>query len=154
MQPNNNLICPADGVQINETKVRLVAGLVLLTGLTYLTTGRAAFGWLALPLLLTLDFSLRSFDLGKYSPFGTVADWLVKTLGLPYKGTDQAPKRFAARIGLGFGLLISTLHLVGVPTIIPTTILTVFATLESVFGFCAGCYVYTFSTRLLPKATN
>lgn len=149
MQMNDNLICPTDGVLINETKVRLVAGLVLLTGLAYLTTG-----WLALPLLLTADFGLRSFDLGKYSPFGKMAEWGVKTLQLPYRGTDQAPKRFAARIGLGFGLLISTLHLGGVTTPLPTIVLAVFATLESVFGFCAGCYVYTVYIRLLPKATN
>lgn len=147
MNMNTNLDCPVDGVQINETKVRLVAGLVLITGLVYLATN-----WLALPLFLVIDFSLRSFDFGKYSPLGNLAEWLVKAFRLPYKGTDQAPKRFAARIGLAFVLLISALQLAAISTLIPTGILVIFATLESVFGFCAGCYVYTFYIRLFPKA--
>ncbi len=147
MALTNDLICPTDGVQINETKVRLVAGLVLLVTALYLITG-----WLALPLLLAADFGLRGFDLGKYSPLGNLADQLVKLGRLPYKGTDQAPKRFAARIGLAFGLLISILQLLGISSLIPAAVLAVFATLESVIGFCAGCLVYTYYVRLFPKA--
>lgn len=143
----NDLLCPVDGVQINETKVRTVAGLVLTTALVYLLSG-----WILLPLLLALDFGLRSFDFGQYSPFGNLAQWLVKTFRLPYKGTDQAPKRFAARIGFIFGLLISGLHLGGISTLAPTAILVLFAALESIVGFCAGCLVYTFYVRLFPKA--
>lgn len=144
---NTNLECPIDGIQINETKVRVVAGLALTTGLVYLATG-----WLALPLVLAVDFGLRSFDFGKYSLFGQIADWLVTTLRLPYKATDQAPKRFAARIGLLFALLISGLQVAGIPAFIPASILTIFAALESIAGFCAGCYVYTFYIRLFPKS--
>lgn len=144
---NKDLLCPADGVQINEIKVRLVAGLVLLTTIIYLISG-----WLVLPILLAIDFGLRSFDFGKYSLFGNWAEWAVKTFHLPYKGTDQAPKRFATRIGLAFGLLISSLHLAGISTLIPATVLVIFAALESIAGFCAGCYVYTFYVRLFPKA--
>ena len=159
---DGQLICPTDGVQINETKVRFVAGLVLLVTLAYLLSGwwqpgQSRFGVPAgavpvLPLLLTLDFGLRSVDLAQYSPFGRVAGWLVKTLRLPYKGTDQAPKRFAARIGLAFGILITALHAAGISTLIPAAVLAVFATLESIVGFCAGCYVYTYYVRLFPKA--
>jgi hypothetical protein len=144
---NTNLECPVDGIQINETKVRLVAGLVLITGLVYLATG-----WLILPLFLVIDFGLRSVDFGKYSLFGNLAEWIVKTFHLPYKGTDQAPKRFAARIGLFFVLLISGLQLAGISTLIPTVVLVIFAALESIAGFCAGCYVYTFYIRLFPRA--
>ena len=147
MLSDNKLICPTDGVQINETEMRLVAGLVLFTALTYGLTG-----WTLLPLLLTVDFGLRSFDLGQYSPFGNVAGYLVKTFRLPYQGTDQAPKRFAARIGLAFGVLITGLHLTGISALIPTAVLALFAALESLLGFCAGCYVYTFYVRLFPKA--
>ena len=143
----DTLICPTDGVLINETKVRLMAGLVLLTALTYGLTG-----WGLLPLLLTVDFGLRSFNLGQYSPFGNGAGWLVKTLRLPYKGTDQAPKRFAARVGLGFGVVITGLHLLGISVFIPVAVLILFAALESLLSFCAGCYVYTFYVRLFPKA--
>lgn len=129
MLSDNTLICPVDGVLINETKVRLVAGLVLLTALTYGLTG-----WELLPLLLTVDIGLRSFGLGPYSPFGNGAGWLVKTFRLPYKGTGQAPKRFAARVGLGLGVLITGLHLAGIFAFTPTAVLALFAALESTAG--------------------
>lgn len=150
----NTLICPTDGVQVNETKVRLVAGLVLLTAIVYLLTAPLGAVSLMLPLLLLADFGLRSSEWGRYSPLGYVADGLVKAWKLPYKGTDLAPKRFAARIGLGFSLLITGLQLAGFPTLLPTAVLALFAALESGFGFCAGCYVYTFYVRLFPKALN
>lgn len=146
MLSNTTLLCPRDGVSINQTTVRVVAGLVLLTAVVYVLTD-----WVALPLLLVVDFGLRSFNQRRYSPFRTVAGWLVSTFGLPYKATDQAPKRFAARIGLGFSVLISTLHLVGISVWIPAAVLLVFAGLESMVGFCAGCLVYTFFVRRFPR---
>ncbi|GAB3754253.1 DUF4395 domain-containing protein [Spirosoma pomorum] len=143
---NLKLLCPVDGVKINETKVRLVAGFVLLTTLLYLLKG-----WVLLPVLLLLDFGLRSMDLGKFSPFGNGADGIVQALRLPYKATDLAPKRFAARIGLVFSILILSLDLLRIPTLLPASILAVFAALESGAGFCAGCYVYTFYVRLFSR---
>ncbi|GAB3973590.1 DUF4395 domain-containing protein [Spirosoma terrae] len=144
---DTNLICPVDGKQINESKVRVVAGLVLVTALIYLITN-----WLFLPVLLLIDFALRSADAGKYSPLGNVADGILSVITLPNKPTDQAPKRFAARIGLGFSVLIIGLHLLGISTVIPVATLAVFAALESLAGFCAGCYVYTYYIRLVKTA--
>ena len=146
---SNQIICPTSGVQVNETKVRLVAGLVLLIAIGYWLTN-----WLVLPLLLFVDFGLRSTDLGKYSPLGTIADGLVNAFRLPYKGTDQAPKQFAARIGFGFAILISGLQLAGISTLIPVSVLALFAALESIVGFCAGCYVYTYYIRLFSKIND
>lgn len=144
---DSNLICPVDGKQINESKVRLVAGLVLVTALMYLITG-----WLFLPVLLLIDFALRSADAGKFSPLGNVADGILNLITLSNKPTDQAPKRFAARIGLGFSILITVLHLFGISAVIPVITLAVFAALESLAGFCAGCYVYTYYIRLVKPA--
>ncbi|MEZ0610135.1 DUF4395 domain-containing protein [Fibrella sp. WM1] len=151
---SNNLICPTDGVQVNETKVRLIAGLVLTIAIVYFLTASLWAGSLMLPLLLLIDFGLRSSTWGRYSPLGYVADQLISAAKLPYKGTDLAPKRFAARIGLGFALLIAGLQLAGISSLIPTAVLAVFAALEAGVGFCAGCYVYTFYVRLFPKALN
>ncbi len=147
MSTKNELLCPTNGVQVNETKVRVVAGLVVLTALTYLISG-----WLVLAVLLAVDFGLRSFNLGTYSPLGLLANRLVRALNLPYKGTDQAPKQFAAGVGLAFSLLITGLHLAHVSTIIPTGVLVGFATLESIAGYCAGCHVYTLYVGLFSKA--
>jgi len=143
----NNLLCPVDGQPINEVKVRLVAGLVLLLTVLYIGTD-----WVLLPVLLMVDFGARSLNKGKYSLLGASAEGVVAALKLPYKPTDQAPKRFAARIGLGFAVLITVLRLLNVPTEIPAVTLAIFAALESLAGFCAGCYVYTYYVRLFKAA--
>ncbi|CAN5655455.1 DUF4395 domain-containing protein [soil metagenome] len=140
-----NLDCPIDGVQVNENKVRLIAGFVLLTALLYLLTD-----WGLLLLLLITDFGLRVLKLPKFSPFGKVAEFVVRQLRLPFKSTDQAPKRFAAGIGLVFSITMLVLYSLGINTFVITSTLIVFAILESFAGFCAGCYVYTFLKPFLP----
>ncbi|GAB3504574.1 DUF4395 domain-containing protein [Spirosoma knui] len=139
---NESIVCPTDGIQVNENKVRTVAFLVLLTALAYLLTNNVV-----LIGLLAVDFGLRAFNAGKFSPFGIVADGVVKLFHLPYKGTDQAPKRFAARIGLAFAVSIGLFQVFGWGTVALSSILIIFAALESLGGFCAGCYVYTYCHR-------
>ncbi|WP_461112938.1 DUF4395 family protein [Spirosoma jeollabukense] len=77
-------------------------------------------------------------------------DFVVRQLRLPFKGTDQTPKRFAAGIGLIFSITILLVHSPGINMFLLTSILIVFALLESFTSFCAGCYVYTFLKPFLP----
>ncbi|AYQ32906.1 DUF4395 domain-containing protein [Runella sp. SP2] len=128
--------------QINEYKVRTIAFLVLVLAVSYLITG-----WLLLPILLVIDFGLRAFDAGKYSPLARLSDIIVKQFSFPTKPIYFPPKRFAARIGFAFSVTITVLHLLGIATIWVAGILTFFAALESLAGICAGCYVYDW---LLP----
>jgi sterol desaturase/sphingolipid hydroxylase (fatty acid hydroxylase superfamily) len=123
----------------NESKIRLIALFVFASTITYIRTS-----FIAIPVLLVIDFSLRSFDLGKFSPFAVISDWLVKTLNLPVKSVYLPPKRFAARIGLLFSITILSLQLLGVNSIIVSSVLAFFAALESFLSICAGCYVYSF----------
>jgi len=123
----------------NESKIRLIALFVFITTVTYIVT-KSIF----LPALLVIDFALRSFDLGKYSLFAVISEWLVKTFKLPIKPVYLPPKRFAARIGLLFSIAIFLLQLVGIDTILISGVLVFFAALESFFSICAGCYVYSF----------
>jgi hypothetical protein len=88
----DNQVCPTDGVQLNETSVRLVAGFVLLTAMAFWFSG-----WLGLP--LGIDFGLRSSGLRSCSPFGYVAGRLVNTVRLPYKGHDHAPNALLPALG-------------------------------------------------------
>lgn len=127
---------------INEYKARTIAFLVLLTVGGYLLTYL-----IALPALLVLDFGLRSFDHGKFSPFGLVSDQLVKALNLGVKPVFYPPKRFAARVGLVFSITIVLLQYLGISTHLVAGVLGFFAALESLAGICAGCYMYNF---LLP----
>jgi hypothetical protein len=132
--------------QINENKVRVIAFLVLLAVIAYLFTFSIIF-----PVLLILDFGLRSFDLGKYSPFARISDFLIQTFHLGSRPIYYPPKRFAARIGLIFSIAIFILHILNINTVVVSSVLGFFAALESLAGICAGCYVYNW---LLPLWRN
>jgi hypothetical protein len=126
----------------NESKVRLVAGFVLLLSIIFILTGKI---WI--PMFLMVDFGLRAFGLGRYSPISFISGLLVRALNLPVKPVYLPPKQFAARIGFVFSLTILLLSLASVDTFFVVSILAVFAALESFAGFCAGCYVYHFLHR-------
>jgi len=145
------LHCPTDGVSVNENQVRLTAGFVLLATLGYLFSG-----WLLFPLLLLVDFGLRGFNLGRFSPAFRLSGWLVGRFDVGFVATDRAPKRFAARIGLVFAAAITVLTLtqawfmawpLGV-------VLASFAFLESVVGFCAGCWVFPYWAWVFGPKTS
>lgn len=140
--------CPVDFVTVNETQVRTTAFLVLLAATVWLLTGN-----IFIIALLAPDFFLRGFNYGKYSPLNIAGKFLVTQLRLPVKPIDQAPKRFAAKIGLGFVIAIAALQLLEYTTAAKAlaAVLLFFALLESVFGICAGCYAYTFYRKLFFK---
>lgn len=142
------LSCPADFVMMNEYKARLIAFQVLLVAVLI-----AIFSYWPLILLLTADFSLRAFNFGKYSPLGKISDGLIRLLAIGNKPVDQAPKRFAATIGLSFSgaMLLSFAFSYPLVTSALAGALIIFSFLESVFAFCAGCHVYTLLQRIHRK---
>jgi hypothetical protein len=125
--------------RINENVVRLVAFFVLVFGLATIATG-----WFILPLYLSIDFLLRAFTNIK-PPFALVASQIAKALHLEVKPIYAAPKKFAAAIGFVFSVVITALLITGFldTARVVTGVLVLFATLESVFSICAGCYVYS-----------
>jgi hypothetical protein len=137
---NQNLQCPVDHVKVNENKIRMVALLVLLTGIVYLLTG---YNWLIM--LLVFDFFVRMFAIPRFSLLAAVANIIVKFFKVPYKPTDRGPKRFAAGMGLVFVTIMLIAAIVGWVILLGplALLLCIFAGLESLAGFCVGCYVYT-----------
>ena len=141
----NNIECPVDFITVNENKVRLTALNVLLLAIVYV--------WLAhwsIAAFLTIDFFCRAFNLGKYSLLNFISDKEVQLFAIKVKPIDQAPKRFAAKIGFIFSLTILALTVFNYTNtaILLAVMLSMFAFLESFAGFCAGCYVYTFYVKL------
>jgi len=126
-------------VTTNGSKIRLIALFVLISTVVYILTKL-----IYISVFLVIDFALRAFDLGKYSPLAIVSESLVKTLKLPFKQVYLPPKRFAARIGLLFSITILILQLISINNIAVSITLAFCATLESFFGFCAGCYVFSY----------
>ena len=134
---------PATG---NESKIRLTAFFVLVLIIVYIITGIGP-----IPVFLLLDFTLRGFGLGTYSPLAFLAGLLVAAFKLPFKPVYMPPKRFAARVGFLFCLAIVVAHYLYLSTIILSAIIALFAALESLAGFCAGCYVYNAYARLRSR---
>jgi len=138
---------------VNEKAARTVAaGVAILTAIT-LVTGA---WWMSA--VLAVGFGLRVLWGPRFSPLGRLAtEVIAPRLGPPVE-TPGPPKRFAQAIGLTvttaaaiawfvFGSAVATAALLAV--------LLVFATLESVFGFCAGCWLFARLMRagVIPEST-
>jgi hypothetical protein len=135
------LDCPVDFVKIDENRARFVAFWVVLLVISYVFTGSPVIiGF------LLADFFLRAFNLNAYSPLGILSGAVVKQMGLKSKPVDRAPKRFASFVGIVFLVLTLVAAMFGFTLTSKAIagVMVVFASLESFFGFCAGCYVYTF----------
>lgn len=134
------LSCPVSAERVNEHVVRLIAFTVAII----------AIGCIALSnywafLFLVVDFAQRAFTSGKFSLLKFFALKIVDALQLEPKMTGLAPKKFAATLGFVFCLMITATFLLQFLTaaLVLTIIMIVFALLESLFGVCVGCYVYT-----------
>jgi hypothetical protein len=130
----------------SEGKIRLTAFFVLLLIIVYMITGIGP-----IPVFLLLDFTLRGFGLGAYSPLAWISGRLAAAFKLPAKPVYMPPKRFAARVGFLFCLAIVVAHYADLSTLILSAIIALFAALESLAGFCAGCYVYNAYARLRSR---
>ena len=137
---------------VNEKAARVVAGGVVLMTATALLTG-----WLWLSAVLAIGFALRVAAGPRYSPLGQLATKVVAPrLGEP-KLVAGPPKRFAQTVGLVFTLAATGFLVAGLPvvTVGLLAVLLVFAILESVFAFCAGCWVFAQAMKvgLVPEET-
>jgi hypothetical protein len=77
---------------------------------------------------------------------GYISYQMVGALNLNKKGTDKAPKIFAARLGFLISFIISLLfvfHLNSAAMVV-AGILVFFATLEFALAVCMGCIIYTY----------
>ncbi len=130
---------------VNEKAARVVAGGVVVLGLVTLATG---WYWLLVP--LALGFLARVLTGPKLSPLGQLATRVVAPrLGAP-RFVPGPPKRFAQSIGLAFSVAALLSAALGQPGLAAVLlgVLVVFATLESVVGFCAGCWMFAQLMRL------
>lgn len=139
--------CPVDFVTVNENKVRLTSSFVLLLGVLFIFTEH----W-SIAAFLMIDFYLRGFHNGKFSLLNWISGGLVKGLKFSNKPIDRAPKRFAAQLGFLFTdlILIASFLELKETALYLDTALVAFAFLESIFGICIGCHIYSF----LKKFSN
>jgi hypothetical protein len=125
---------------LNEKAARVVAGVVALAALLVLLTG---WTWLLAP--LALGFIARATTGPAFSPLGRFAMWFARRfLGEP-KYVSGPPKRFAQAIGAvctTAGAIAALAFDAQSFALGVAALMVVFATLESVFAFCAGCKLF------------
>ena len=139
--------------QVNEKAARTVAaGVGVLTAAT-LVTGT---WWMSA--VLAAGFLARVLGGPRFSPLGLLATRVVAPrLGAPTT-TPGPPKRFAQSIGLVVTTAAAIAWFAFGATGVSAgllALLLVFATLESVLGFCAGCWLFgrLMRTGLIPEST-
>lgn len=141
------IACPVDHIPVNENQVRLNALAVFLLSLAFLFVSH----W-SIPFFLAVDFYLRGFGFGAYSPINRLSGWVVKIAAIPNKPIDRAPKQFAAQLGFFIAdiLLIAVVVELKSVSYAIVGLLVLFAFLESALSFCAGCHVYSFLKKFFP----
>jgi hypothetical protein len=135
----------------NENQVRAAAGITMAAG-TYAFV-YAYFDKQFLPIKVVttfffVDFLIRVFGNLSHSPSGFVGSLLVR--GRPPEWVSPEPKRFAWSIGLVMSFAMMVITNSGITGVLPRTICLICVTLmwlESVIGFCAGCYMYSIGVR-------
>jgi hypothetical protein len=130
---------------VNEKAARVVAGGVAASAVLTLATG-----WLWLVPLVAVGFLARVLAGPRFSPLGRLATQVVAPRLGPPKLVPGPPKRFAQAVGLTLTTVASILLALGwtgAATAL-VAVLLVFALLESVVGFCAGCWVFGHLMRL------
>ena len=93
---------------------------------------------------MPVDFALRAWFRGRFSPVGQMNRYLVASFRLGEIMINEGPKVFAARIGLILSLLAVGSFLMDFNLFAYSLggILVLFSFLEAVFGFCVACKIY------------
>ncbi|WP_344805263.1 DUF4395 domain-containing protein [Microlunatus ginsengisoli] len=138
---------------VNEKAARAVAGgVALLCILTLLT------GWEWLLVVIAAGFLARVLTGPRLSVLGQLATRVIAPrLGAPI-WVPGPPKRFAQAIGLTLTGLAAIAGLGFGATMLASALITVvlvFALMESVIGFCAGCWLFAQLMRVgvIPAST-
>jgi hypothetical protein len=138
---------------VNEKAARVVAGGVAVLAVATVVTGSP---WLYV--LLAAGFAARVAAGPRFSLLGRLATQVIAPRLGPPRLVPGPPKRFAQAIGLA----LTTAAVVAGPVLgadlaarVLIGVLIVFATLESVVGFCAGCWLFgrLMDWGLVPEST-
>jgi hypothetical protein len=131
---------------VNEVSARLVAG-----GVVILTIATIVFAQPVLLIVLAYGFVARVLTGPTLSPLGQfVTRVLTPRLPFPPKYVAGPPKRFAQGIGATLSLAAVVLYFgfdQSTAAFVLVGMITVAATLESVFAICLGCMIFAVLMR-------
>lgn len=143
---------------VNELAARTVAGgVLLLSALTLVLSLAVSSKWLWLSAALAYGFVARVLTGPTLSPLGQLATRVIAPRLGPAKLVAGPPKRFAQSIGAfvtATTVIFVAVGLAGAAELL-LGVIVIFATLESVFGYCVGCKIFGALMRagLIPAAT-
>ena len=137
-------VCPVNERQINENVTRMNALVTCIVASIFIFTPAK---WILF--ILPVDFALRAWFRGRFSPVGQMNRYLVSSFKLGVSLINEGPKVFAARIGLILSVLAVGSFLAGFNLLAYGLggILVLFSFLEAAFGFCVACKIYPFFFR-------
>ena len=132
---------------VNDYAARAVAAIVIILVVLFEITANEF-----LLIFITYGFLARVLTGPTLSPVGLLATKIiVPALGSPSKLVPGPPKRFAQFIGLLISLLATiAIFVFDSPTSARylMAVICFFASLESILGFCAGCFVFGWLMKL------
>ena len=138
---------------VDDVAVRLVAAVVLVVSVVALASQQ---WWLYA--VLAVDFTLRAAVGPKASPVAQLVQrWIRPAVRTPKRPTPGPPKRFAATIGAVLTVAATALCVVSLVTgsttalaivVAIAVIMVVFPALESIFGICVGCLLFSGLMRI------
>lgn len=131
---------------VDEISVRLTAGLVAATAWLLVVT---RWSWLTVP--LAYGFLARVLTGPRLSPAAQLASRVLRPrLSSPPRPVPGPPKRFAQGIGAVLSVAALGCWVAGAngAVVILAAMVGVAATLESVFGFCLGCHLFSLLMRI------
>ncbi|KRF38770.1 DUF4395 domain-containing protein [Terrabacter sp. Soil810] len=138
---------------VDDVTVRLIAAVVLVIGVIALATQQ---WWLYA--VLAVDFSLRAALGPQASPIARLVQrWIRPAVSAPKRPTAGPPKRFAATIGAVMTVAATVLWVVALVTgssgatagvVVIGAVMVLFPALESIFGICVGCILFSGLMRL------
>ncbi len=93
-----------------------------------------------------LDFMIRIFLGVKYSPICTIIKFGLKTGNVPVHLVNAGPKKFAAKVGLLFTVIISIGVILNITTLslIAGGIAFIAIGAEVFFDYCLACNIYSY----------
>lgn len=143
---------PAPYPVLNERAIRAGAGIMFAAGFFAFMQAFYMRDFLYIKIFVVvffLDFLMKVIIGTKFSPVSNVANWIVSKQEPEYVGAIQ--KRFAWSIGLVLsGVMIVLLYVFGVqgwPNLAVCGMCLTFMFLETAFGICVGCKIYSFLLR-------
>ncbi|PHN05476.1 DUF4395 family protein [Flavilitoribacter nigricans] len=134
------LICPVSTKRVDSSVSRLTIFFIVVLLLLFLVTKAPIFAIIA-----AVDYSFRASWNGQYSPLRlALAVPITKSLNVPEKLVQAAPKVFASRLGLLCALAAAILSLLGYLTAaqIVAGFLAVLAFMDAALNLCMGCMIY------------